>query len=518
MRNIIPSLDFVNRLPVSHMLSLLVLSFPTCLFFIGWFEPWISCLFLLFLLVYFVKGSTVHTPWPQSIVDVRKFALISVAVLLYLSIGGLLGYFPTHGDSCQLRQAMFINMRDAAWPLILPNGKEMSYYIAGMLPPAFFARLLPNEMGQWSVLLCTAIPPLMALWILYNKFGHCSWLYLLLFIAFQDPLCSVFRPSGTIIPGRGFMAGWLDEIHGMTGIDMSILVSYYGNKTIGACLHNCIGAYNSTPYTLLAVSLLLCARDCRWLPALIVALLAPISPMGAIACAPIASYLYLKHFHWASCWLELALPCLVAVCSFLYFFRAERTESTCSFDFLIHGKDFFIFYSRYLCGAALLVGPLLRRRWRDGLFRVTVLTMILIPLVFIGSPPSERYQGFNELTLKGTFVFSLILSCMWFEDWKYIRKPIRIIAVVWLIASVSVYCIGQIRHFSWEHRVDDMWNGHLNHGNRFLNQSVPPTRDPILKGVLIRVGGGSEVFFPGCMLPKARGCDYSLPCDPDAFP
>lgn len=500
------------------MLALLALSFPTCLFFIGWFEPWISCLYILSLLVYFIKGTSLHIPLHQSSINVRKFTLISAVVFLYLVIGGLVGYFPTHGDSCQLRQAMFTNMTNAPWPLILPNGKEMSYYIAGMLPPAFFARLLPDEIKQWSVLFCTAIPPLVALWILYHKFGRCTWLFLLLFIAFQDPLCSVFRPSGTIIPGRGFMASWLDGIHDLTGIDMGILVSYYGNKTIGACLHNCIGAYNSTPYTLLAVSLLLCARDCRWLPALVVALLTPISPMGAIACAPIASYLYLKHFSWTSCWFELGLPCLVAVCSFLYFFRAERTESTCSFDFLIHGKDFFLFYVRYLCGSALLVVPLLRTRYKDGLFRVTVFTMILIPLVFIGSPPSERYQGFNELTLKGSFVFSLIFSCMWYEDWKYIRRPIKIMAVSWLIASTSVYCVGQIRHFSWNHRVDDMWNGHLNHRNRFLNQSVPPTRDPLLEGVLIRVSGGAEEVFPGCMLPKARGCDYSLPCDPTAFP
>lgn len=94
-------------------------------------------------------------------------------IALFLVVGGMVGYFPTHGDSWAFRQALYTNLFQEDWPLILPNGREMTYYLAGMLPPAALAKFLPDSMKQLPILLFTTIPAVLAIG-LYFKNGDTS--------------------------------------------------------------------------------------------------------------------------------------------------------------------------------------------------------------------------------------------------------------------------------------------------------------------------------------------------------
>lgn len=509
------------RLSFFQLTGLMVLMLPVGLFFIGWFEPWIAVPFAAYCGIVLFRGLLTQDHIETSLHRPKLILMLGV-ILIYLIVGGMVGWFPTHGDSFAMRQAMFLNLRDEAWPLILPNGREMSYYLAGMLPPAILARIMPENLQQWAVLLCSWLPIAISIILLSQHFRRASWLLLFILIAFQDPLSAFFRPTGTVSSGPGFMVEWLNNLWEYTGLDLRILTSYYGNKTIGAPIHNCIGAYNSTPYTLLATALLLTGREHRWIHPLVVALLVPVSPLSALALFPVALYFYThKRFgkqYVAPMLLELIAPTLLVILSAVYFLRAQRSDSTVSLDFLIHGKSFWPFYIRYILGGSVLALPIMHMRRKDGLYRVTLLSMLFLPLLFVGSPPSALYQGFNELTLKGTYIYALILGVMWYEDWSHIRKSFRILAVAWLCASTGTYCLSQIRSFSSTHQVADMWNGHLNHENRFLRQSIPETKEPLLPYVLIREGGESEKHFPGNILPHGTGCDYSTPPSPCAFP
>ena len=516
--------DNTSPIRILVLLSFIYLSIPNFLFLAGWFHPLCSIIFVVALTLVLLKYGHTEPPHlhPAEIkVSFKRQAIFALSILLlvlYFIIAGVVGYFPTHGDSWAFRQALFLNLKDAPWPLVLPDGREMSYYLAGMLPASALARILPSFLQPWAILLWIMVPLTLAILFYRNRKGINILHLTIMALGFQDPLRALFRPNATFGQGRGFMADTLASLHQTTGFDFSVLTTYYGNQTLMAPFYNCIGAYNSVPATILVCILILHLKKQSWLIPLAIAMLVPISPLGAIACMPIALYQYLPNLSLRQLPSLLFPVCLVTIYA-VYFLRAESDMNVITAAWIARGSEFWVFYARYLIGASLLLIPIYPHVKKNGLYWVLVCSVIFIPTLFIGSLPNlPIIHGFNELFHKGSIVYSMLIIILWCENWKKIWKPFRWAALSWAILSTAIYCFGQVKKWNPEHQIADMWNGHLCHDRDFLNQSIPETKEPIIPKLILSKSGESENMFPGCLLPKGGKVDYSRKPHLQAFP
>lgn len=506
------------------LLTFIYLSIPNFLFLVGWFHPLCSVCFVVTTFHILRRYSHImEATMPPVNLELGNKKLISFALcllllVLFFIIAGVVGYFPTHGDSWAFRQALFLNLKDGAWPLVLPNGREMSYYLAGMLPASIFARILPNPLQSWAILIWIMVPLTITLLYYHRKKGFNLLLFTILALGFQDPLRAIFRPNATFGQGRGFMAELLTNLHNLTGCDFSVLTTYYGNQTLMAPFYNCIGAYNSVPATILVGILILHLKNHVRLIPLAIAMLVPISPFGAIACMPIALFYYLPKMS-LKLLPALIFPVCLALVYAVYFMRAESGMNVVTAAWVARGSEFWVFFVRYLAGAALLLIPIYPHVKQNGLYWVLVASIIFIPMLFIGSLPNlPIIHGFNELFLKGSIVYSMLIVVMWCENWEKIWKPIRWAALAWAIAATAVFCFGQAKKWDPKHQIADMWNGHLCHERDFLNQSIPETKKALIPRLILNKSGEAEKKFPGCLLPAGGQVDYNRKPHPQAFP
>ncbi len=497
-------------------LGLLWLWLCNMLFLTGWYQPWISLPLsaaLLFVILWQVGSLTQAKPWVPGGADWCRIILAALAILAYLVIMGLIGFFPSPVDFIQFRQALYENLSHAPWPLILPSGKEMTYYIAGMLPATMLERLIPEQLTQIPALICTFIPIFIAVLLFARRWKKLPFLFILLLIALHDPLRVLFTPY----TGGPCLTQWLYQLYDTTGIDINILSTIYGNKTFELGLRNCVWQYNSQPPALLATALILHAGKQRSLYPLIIALLFPCSPLGALALMPLASWLYLRTARGV---MSLLLPCIlpvlhVATCA-LYFFRANEGPTVINLTFNLYGSAFWVAYARYLLAVALLFLPLWSMRKRDEVYLVLLITALLAPILFVGTPRSAGFIGLNEFVLKGSIVYTTALATMWTEDWPGIARSIRLIMLPWMVFITLGYFYPAFRDFDTNHRIPDPWNGHLNHDHPFLRQSIPGVKKGFWTPLFLHHSGEAEQHFPGCIMPKAPGCDYSRPYRPDS--
>ena len=506
---------------VIGMLVVLYLAIADFLFFAGWTTPvclFVFCAALFAILLTYCKSPGHVMPMEKTFTQSSGLCISVLIIGVFFVIGGVVGWFPTHGDSWAFRQALFLNLKDAAWPLVLPDGREMTYYLAGMLPAAMLGRVLPECLTQWAVWLWI-VGALTAMLLVVSRFrGTNIVLFTILALGFQDPLRAVFRPNATFGQGRGFMAEVLQFFQNLTGVDCSVLVTYYGNQTLMAPIYNCVGAYNSVPAALLAAMALVFFRRVPWMIPVVIGLLVPISPLGAIACMPVAAYYFLSGISWRRL-LSVLFPLFVAGVSAVYFLRADSSMNVVTAAWIARGPEFWIFYVRYLVGSSFLLVPLYPFRKKDGLYWIVTISAILMPCLFIGSLPDlPVFHGFNEFFLKGSVVYSLFICLMWCQEWSKMNKYVRAGALLWAVLSTVVYCSSQIKGWDAQRTVADMWNGHLYHNRVFLRQSVPSTKAPAIPGVILQRSGESLDYFPGGAFPEAKGVDYSGEPHPQAFP
>lgn len=134
---------------------------PNLLFLWGWYTPCVAAAASVLML--FAVSRTVWLQCERSAkvfswegkrfgVSVLVLLLVFLLLIFRLAQGGIIGLWPAHSDYFWLRQAQFLNIRDAAWPVVLPDGREMSYYLANFLPCAALARILPEWASQWCIL------------------------------------------------------------------------------------------------------------------------------------------------------------------------------------------------------------------------------------------------------------------------------------------------------------------------------------------------------------------------------
>ena len=509
------------------ILSFLYLLLQTGLFLQGWFSPLIANGLIIATLAA-LYGYTMTSgrldasdQWIMNGTDITCSLLAVLVLATILIVGGMIGGFPSHADFLYFRQALYLNLIHAPWPLVLPNGKEMSYYLAAMLPPAMLARILPTGWQQMPLLLNTLFPLTLTLLLFWQGRKKTSLLFLFMLLCFSDPLRLPFHPRT-----EPFLEPLFAQLEKISGLDVRILTSWYASRTLIAPTITSIGMYNSFPSTLLVAAMLPHLRQSRGLIPLCIALLVPISPLGAIACMPIALWALApgkeQIYNCRSLCILLLfslLSLLLVAATAVYFLRADSDVNVVATAWQVKGHSFWIFYLRYFAGALLLILPLWPTRKRDNLYRVTALSAFLLPLLYIGSVKlSPGIWGFNELTLKGAIVYTLILGGMWCDDWKRLGS-IRWLMVFWMIIVTGIYLKKQVTSFDIHHPVEDMWNGHLCHDRLFLKQSIPNVKAPLIPGVILRKSGESEEHFPGSILPKADGkVPYGTPPSPHALP
>ncbi len=527
MKTHIPTLDFSGHQSrtqsVLISLGLFYLAIPNLLFLWGWFVPWLAIAVTL-LILFAVTRAVVLTSqdnekwlWPGMKTLPALLIGLSVASLVslyYLFRAGLLGCVQSYGDLEILRNAMFANLRDAAWPVILPNGKEMSYYLANVLPPALMARLMPHS-GQWSVVLWTL--PAMLLFIamaatLVPGRRTWGWKFALAALFLAVFYCPFVASSVTHPLFHGFEK--------LTGCDIGILRA--GRPVVcGHSLSGCGGAYNSSPPSLLLTGILLtCKRRQEVVLPVALSLLVPLSPFGGVDLMPLVALRWWMgmrekgRLRLPSLLVDALLPMAMMFICAMYFTRADGTSAV-SLTPTAWGWFVYLRYEVWRMGGwLLLLLPLWFCLRRDTFFLCFTGCYLLMNFLFIGSMPEPGAGANNELWLKTAPCYMFITACYWMRAWHSMGWYKYLITAACLLMTVrGVYSYtSTIGQNAWL-QVNDRWNGHLNHGDDFLNQSIPRCKEPLVPGVMLRTGGESEKTFPGNLLPPAPGCDYSRPAN-----
>ncbi len=502
-------------------LGLVYLAIPNLLFLQGWFEPWFAC--IAALLILFAVGRAIGVSMEsqaapaaterQNVLALILGLLTALFICLYLLVrSGLLGFVQSYGDLEILRNAMFANLRDDAWPLILPNGKEMSYYLAQVLPSAMLARLMPHS-GQWPVVLWTLPAMLLVIAMVTTQMpARLAW-------GWKFALCALFLA----IFGCSYASPhWLNAgVQALADfLPFPIHVPIPGRTVVcGQSLSGCGGVYNSYPPSLLLAAILLtCRHRAEVILPVALALTVPLSPFGGVALCPLVALRWWesirqnREFKPISLLPDALLPlAMVTVCA-LYFLRADG-ENVVSLTLIAWGWKSYLLYDGWrIAGWMTLLLPLWFCVKRDAFFYTFVLCYILMAAMFIGTMPQSGCGRNNELWLKAAPCYMLITATYWLTAWSRLHWCKHIVlALCILMTAHKAHQFAQ--HFG-ENRylvVDDCWSGHMNHDDPFFNQSLPRCHEPMLPGFLLREGGESERHFPGNMLPEAPGCDYSRP-------
>lgn len=487
-------------------MGLLYLAIPNLLMLWGWYTAPIAVIASL-LLLFFIGKIIYHqfkcTHFKTSHKGCFFFSvsLISLILAYWIAKNGLIAYWPPYNDFYIFREALFSNLRDAAWPLILPNGKEMSYYLADILPCAAMARCLPTAYSS----------PLLIVWILL------AFLLSYLIMSTRDMcrgclgkrlLCFFFCSFCLFIPFHQIF--FLLKNH-----EISIILSHI--NLLECTVQSGIEQYNSVTPALLSTSLIFSARCCRLtLITTVLALTGLISPLSCIGILPLAAVAFYKELKVTQTYQikiiisDFLLPCVMLFLAAVYYLRADGINIV-SLDFAVNGSTAVIKYIIRSFGLLLLIVPLWKHAKKELFFIPCVICMFVIRLFFIGSPPSAGFPGINELWLKIHAIYTFILAWYWVKYWKQIALAKYFVlgigvffTIIDMIAGVYLF-----EATPTPFNIKDKWDGHLNHDDPFFIQSVPRCKEPFIQGIMLRSGGESEKHFPGCLIPKAPGCDYS---------
>ncbi len=508
-------------------LGLLFLAVPNLLFIWGWCTPWFAVASTAVLL--FAVGRAValsfrglpsapcHLPSLRSTLLMGGGLFVALLLILFFILRlGVLGFVPSFIDMDIIRTALFCNLRDAAWPLILPDGREMTYYLAGALPSSLLARLLP-ESGQWTVVLWTSACLLLLLLLVSSALapGRYSWgtrlmLVALFFACFCSPLISYNLGPRLLVPC----------LYHFTGIDLFPLCPVH-RLSCSNMLNNGAVLYNSAPYALMvAAMLMVCRHRAATVLPVGLALLVPLSPFAGIALLPLVLVRWFtsvrrEGLRIASLLADALLPALMAFISALYFTRGQGSSVATLTGLAWNWPEFYKYEAWLIAGWLLLVLPLFFVRLQHrAVFVTLLLCCLLLPFIFIGA---QRFPGageHNELWLKSAPMYLMVLACYWLMNWRHLgwyKYLITATCAVMLVAQFVIYGNLFARQLNGYMEVNDLWNGHLCHDAPFIHRMIPPCKEPMVPGVLLREAGASEKTFPGNLLPKAPGCDYSRP-------
>ncbi len=408
-------------------LSLVYLAIPNILLLWGWFTPWVAIGATVMIIA--ATGRAIYVSFPDGLTGLRRinYSPKHTAILLlglvfaliicvyFLAHSGMLGGVPSFIDLAVLRNAMFANLRDAAWPVILPNGKEMSYYLANVLPPALMARLNPST-GQWAVVLWTSIAMLLMLLMVSSEgiSRRYSWGARLVITAiFLGVICSPVRTSiiNTIFSRCYEWTGW------------DFPFTYIPQTHGGIIFMACGWTYNSCPPTLLlAAMLMVCRTRAEVVLPVAMALLVPLSPFGGLGMLPLVAVCWWRAIRqngcqWNSLMWDSLLPLLMFAISALYFLRAD-SETAASLIPMAWGWRHFICNEVWmLISWFIMIFPLCFVLKKDALFYTLLIMYLVIPCIFMGTLSPTGKGGINELWFKTAPAYTLLTGCYWLRAW-----------------------------------------------------------------------------------------------------
>ncbi len=493
---------------------MIYMALSVCLFLCGWFEAYISLPLSLgiatSIYIFFKKSANNvnDEKWHISTSEGVQLVTIFLLIVFCLFKSGLAGVFATHSDYYIFRNGLYHNLIDAPWPVILPDGKEMSYYLSGLLVPAMLSRLTESYLlQQWILLIWSSIPIFLACLLCFCHHKKISWI----FIGFG--LFSAYFVIWSVPPLGTILKGYQQICSSLFGSCKDNILPYWvgwGWTSSGLQALSCPAM----------VGLLLATyqnNGHNYIP-LAMVLLAFLSPLGALGLFPIALFQYWKSIRAIgyNIWklsAPLALPLFCTACLWLYHARSQG-DYYVGCAALAHGYTSFInSYIPSFCIFTLAFASIIKHCHQRKELVVLYLIIILCPIAFVGSRPSNLFPGYNELCIKSFGAYVLLFSYYLSNVWQKVGSTVRLLWLYWLFLSLFSFAMdtrGTIHN--GPHEMKDILNGHLHHPQfAFLNQSCPPCKPPAIPGVMLRKSGESEQLFPGCILPKTPGCDYSRP-------
>lgn len=472
------------------------------LFFAGWYEWYVA----LPLIVGMAVGMLVLDRqcrgwvWRLSRYDVLKLLCVFFLIGVQQFAVGYTGDVCQHGDFWQ-RNAFYGNLISYAWPIILPDGAEMSYYLAGWLPAALVCKLLAHCGANVEciygvpgyVLLCWNIAALgIASLILCRIWGRVSILALLGVYIFGD----VMVMFGKLPVLSSWLAAFPED---------SRILPIYWNVAAGFP-----GSVQILPLTVLAVACLLVRGLPFWAYLFIGAMLFLISPLASVGAFPFVVYLAFRAlaesepvdgglacgygaFRSLKCgWTYVAFAVVAA--GFLYYSRAE--SSSCYWSLGLDTRPgAWVAFGLYMLTNVLVLGLIpWRYDRRNPLLYLAVAVLVALPFFYMG-------DICNELAMKGATVPVVILGVLSASVLLKERRCRRDPWVLLVVGLCALKMAGHVYHRavlvfdSWgktEQNVIDPFRGHLFHPGTRLNQSIRPTSRPLLPCVLLSKAGESE--------------------------
>ena len=484
------------------------------LFFSSWFSPWAACpinLGILLCIVFYARITNSNsTSWQPGIAGWSMIIIAAILCVFLFLANGIAGYIQPAPDILIFREALYNNLIHESWPLVLPGGKEMSYYLAGMLPPALLARLTEDYTLQRLIAACWyGLGIWLSLLLFFCRRERYSLLFLIFMIAFYDPAYICINAFA----GTGEIWQFVTRIFGNCGEN-----TYQGAAhPIKMLLPHAQGC-NFQPFTLLCASIILNNQErAEKLIPLSIALILPSSPLGAIGCMPLGLYAWchIRQARLKPRLINLLIPIAIAAMCALYYGRTNSATSLGIAGELMNNWSHFLFnyYSAILLSAILFMIVLFPVLRHDIPLRISLACIILTPWVYYGSSPESGVFGNNELWLKTSIIFHTHLIAALCFNWQKlsILKYLYPLAFVILISRDEQITTPV---FTRNPHVQDVWSGHLNHEHPSLYQKIPDCSPSFIPGLLLKKGEAEQVW-PGLILPKAGGCDYSRPPQPD---
>ena len=487
----------------------------------AWVKPIPACLIIIGIivsLVYYAVTQLRGEPG-RSIPLTQKNAWLLLLTVLLVTMpfvhDGLVGLFETGWDYKIARQAYYSNLVDAPWPVIYEDGTTIAYYIGAYMVPAVLDRWLGISPGsgsmaaQFVLLAWIVIGLVLSLLLFFAQRRRISILFVVFFVLMGDPILQYWGTES----GSRVIKGIADFCSSVSGMDWSIL-SWHTSRFALFSLSQTAGCYTSNIPAFMAASIIMNVRvDRNFVIPFLFALLFIHSPLATLGCVPLALIAYdfkslMKTRVLSKSLLCLLLPAGMATVALEYYSRidvfcTDGGELMLSTVFSIHGvKGVIAVFTGVLIPVILFYAPIRKYLLRFRGACVCLFCLFLGSQVWFGGVA----RGLNEFWLKVSPIYTFILASYLSYLWPRLGRDRWMPALVTLYMMFA-YVISFAARYTGQWHVDDDCNGHLYHdrSGKIVEQ------EDMMRGLLYQKSGESESSFPGSLLPRGRGCDYSRP-------
>lgn len=124
--------------------SLIYITLPIVVFFIGWLKKYISiplCILLIYSILLFIKSTKSQLSEKFITLDKKIIIFILLILLLWVYLSGIGGFWVQRWDQ-NARNAVLRDLIDYSWPVIFPEtGNALVYYFIFWMIPALVGKL-----------------------------------------------------------------------------------------------------------------------------------------------------------------------------------------------------------------------------------------------------------------------------------------------------------------------------------------------------------------------------------------